>query len=240
MGVKAGARAAAFVASLVVGVGAGPEARAHPELSALGTNRTVTAAVLDGRVDVTDVLLEGLLPGGDERRRFDTDGDGRISLGELTAARERLSAEAMAVTVTVDERVLTAPVEVSVDLGDEPSAGAAPLVIERRQSFAGALTPGAHRLRLVITREPPRLLETELGVVLGPGLALRQGPDRVSLTGSRASALEQRAATFVIEWSPPKPPPCRPRPPFILLALAIFVVTLAAAAFRRRARRSAR
>jgi hypothetical protein len=237
MTVKAGARAVAFVTFPFVVIVSGAPARAHPEFSTLGTNRYVTAAVLDGRVDVTDALLEGLLPAGDERQRFDADGDGRISPAELGAARERLRAEAPAVTVTVDDRVLEAPLEVSVDLGDEPGAAAAPLVIERRQTFEGALPLGAHRLRLVVTREPPRLLETELGVVLGSGLALRQGPDRVRLTGSRASTLEQRAATFVIERSPPKAPR-RPAPPFILLALAIFFVTLAAAALRRRGRRA--
>ncbi len=239
MTVKAGARAAAFVTSALVTLGA-PPAGAHPEFSALGTNRYVTAAVLDGRIDVTDALLEGLLPAGDDRRRFDVDGDGSLSPAELADARERLRAEGPAVTVTVDERVLAAPLEVSIDLGDEPGAAAAPLVIERRQSFEGALPLGTHRLRLVVTREPPRLLETELGVVLGPGLTLREGVDRVSLRGSRASALEVRAATFIIDWTPPKAPPRRPRPPLLFLALAIFLVTLAAAAFRRRARRSTR
>ncbi|MDB4983407.1 MAG: hypothetical protein JWM82_4159 [Myxococcales bacterium] len=240
MTVKGGARAAAFATSAFLTLGA-PSAGAHPEFSALGTNRYVTAAVLDGRVDVTDVLLEGLLPAGDDRRRFDADGDGSISPAELAAARERLRAEGPAVTVTVDDGVLSATLEVSVELGDEPGASAAPLVIERRQSFDGALPPGTHRLRFVVTREPPRLLETELGVVLGPGVALREGPARVSLRGSRASALEVRAATFVIERTPPQVTPRR-GPPLLFgfVALAIFVVTLAGAAFRRRARRSAR
>jgi hypothetical protein len=236
---KAKARALAL-GVLALGVGAHEEADAHPEFSALGTNRYVTAAVFDGRVDVVDALLEGTLVSGGERRRLDADGDGRISDGELRAGEARLRAEGAAVTVEVDGRALAAPLDVAIDLGDEPRANAAPVVIERRLSFPGAFGAGARWLRLVVIREPPRVLDTELGLVLGPGFALAGGEDRVTFRGARASALEERAATF--EIAGPPPPPARSRAsrrlPAGLGVVAVILAGLAAA--RRRARRSAR
>jgi hypothetical protein len=224
---------------LVLGALQSKQAEAHPEFSALGANRYVTVAVFDGRVDVADALLEGTLVSGEERRRLDADGDGRISDGELRAGEARLRAEGAAVTVDVDGRALAAPLDVAIDLGDEPLANAAPVVIERRQSFPGAFGAGARRLRLVVTREPPRLLETELGLVLGPGYALSGGEERVTFRGARVSALEERAATFEISGPPP---PARPRAsrlvPVGLGIAAVFFAGLAAA--RRRARRRAR
>ena len=176
---------------------------AHPEFSALGTNRYVTAAIFDDRVDVTDDLLEGILVSGEERRRLDADGDGRISDAERRAGEQRLRIEAPAVAVTIDGRAQAAPVDVSIDLGDEPRATAAPLVVERRSSFPGAWSARARWLRIALAREPPRLLGTEVGVVLGPGLSLANGVDRVTFSGPRASALEERAATFEIVGPPP-------------------------------------
>jgi hypothetical protein len=227
------------MAVMVLGVGIPREAMAHPELSALGTNRYVTAAVFGGRVDVADALLEGTLVSGEERRRLDADGDGRISDGELRAGEARLRAEGAAVTVEVDGRALAAPLDVAIDLGDEPLANEAPVVIERRQSFPGAFGARAHRLRLVVTREPPRLLDTELGLVLGPGFALSGGEERVTFRGARVSALEERAATFEIAGPPP---PARPKTSrLVLVGLGVAAVMLAGlAAARRRARRRAR
>jgi hypothetical protein len=233
MEVKGAPLAATLAAALLLLTLAAPAA-AHPEFSALGTNRYVTLAIVDGRVDVTDTLLEGLLTGGDERRRLDADGDGRVSTAELEGAHARLAAEGPAVTVTIDDRPLEAPVEVSLDLGDRPTVEAAPIAVERRQAFAGAFSPGAHRLRVTVTREPPKLLETELGVMLAPGDVLRGGGDRVTFRGPRASTLETRAATFVVERAPARP---RPRAPLFLVALgALAALVVAAAARRRRAR----
>lgn len=211
---------AAGVAFLTLIAGAG-RAEAHPEFSALGTNRYITAAIFDGRVEVTDALLEGTLVSGEERRRLDADGDGRISDAELRAGEERLRAEGAAVTVEVDGRALAAPLVVAIDLGDEPRATAAPLVVERRLSLPAAWKAGARRLRLAIAREPPRLLDTELGVVLGPGLALAGGEDRVTFRGPRASALEERAATFEIVG----PPAARHGKPMVVTA-AVFAAAL--------------
>jgi hypothetical protein len=210
----------------------GSRAAAHPEFSALGTNRYVTAAVFDGRVDVTDALLEGTLASGEERRRLDTDGDGRISDAELRTAEGRMGAEAPALTVEVDGRTVTAPFAVAIDLGDEPRATTAPVAIERRASFAGAWPAGARRLRVVITREPPRLIDTELGVVVGPGLSLASGTDLVTFRGPRASSLEERAATF--ELTGPPPPPKPPRSPLPAVAAGLGALAIATLLLRRR------
>jgi len=227
-----GARAAAPAAALLALLGAARAAGAHPEFSALGTNRYVTAAVFDGRVDVTDALLEGTLASGEERRRLDADGDGRISDAELRAGEERLRADGPAVAVEVDGRALAAPLVVAIDLGDESRATAAPIVVERRGSLAGAWPAGARRLRLVIGREPARLLDTEIGVVLGPGLTLAGGTDLVTFRGPRASALEERAATFDVA-GPPAAKPGSPRAALFSLALLVVVVAGAVASLRR-------
>ncbi|HVZ72547.1 MAG TPA: hypothetical protein VHJ20_09240 [Polyangia bacterium] len=229
MAVKAGA-----VCALMLTLAAA-RASAHQELSALGTNRYVTAALVDGRVDVTDTQLEGLLTGGADRRRFDTDGDGHISGAELAAARVRLATEGAAVEPAVDDRALAAPLDVSIELGGADDAADAPVVIERRQSFANALHPGLNRLRLTITREPERVLDTELAVMLTPGLVLRDGTDLVAFRGPRASMFETRAATFVLELPPP-PRSGRVTLAIVAAALAI-TASVAGIAWRRRQRR---
>jgi len=179
-------------------------AGAHPEISALGTNRYVTAAILDGRVDVADVLLEGTLASGDERKRLDADGDGRISEAERAAGERRLAAEGPALTVEVDGRAVTAPFSVSINLGAEPAAGAAPVVIERRATFERAWPAGARTLRLLLTRDPPRPLDAEVYLALAPGYTLARGAELVTFRGPRTSALEERAATFEIVGPPAK------------------------------------
>jgi hypothetical protein len=235
-------RRARLLQALLVGAGlagaalAGGRAAAHPEFSALGTNRFVTAAIFSGRVDVTDALLEGTLASGEERRRLDADGDGEISDAEIAAAEARLVADGLGLTVEVDGRALTAPLVVAVDVGDDRRAGTAPVVVERRASFAGAWPADARRLRLVVIREPPRLIDTEIGVVVGPGLSLASGQDLVTFRGPRASTLEERAATFELTGPPPAPKPQRSVAP--LVALAALGIVASAAVVVRRARRS--
>jgi hypothetical protein len=229
---RPGAPGAALVVGALLLASAGA-AGAHPEFSALGTNRYVTAAVFDGRVDVTDAWLEGTLASGEERRRLDADGDGRISDAELAAGQERLRAQGPTVTIEVDGRALSAPATVAIDLGDEPRASAAPVVVEERLSFPGGFPAGARRVSLAIAREPARLLDTELDLVLGPGLTLVAGADRVTFQGPRTSSLEVRAATF--ELAGPPPPPRR-KPPFVIIvAAAALVISLTAV--RKRSRR---
>jgi len=209
-------------------------AAAHPEFSALGTNRYVTAAVFDGRVDVTDALLEGTLASGEERQRLDGDGDGRISDAEVHAAEERLRAEPPALLVEVDGRVVAAPFAVAIDVGDDRGVTTSPVVVERHASLPDGWPGGARRLRLVIAREPARVLDTEFGVVLGPGLRLAGGPELVTFRGPRASALEERAATFeLVANEPPKP---RPKL-FPRVAAALSTLIVLALVFLRRARR---
>jgi hypothetical protein len=209
-------------------------AAAHPEFSALGTNRYVTAAVFDGRVDVTDALLEGTLASGEERKRLDADGDGRISDAEVRAAEQRLSAEPPALLVEVDGRPVAAAFTAAIDLGDDRGATTSPVVIERHASLPSGWPDGARRLRLIVAREPARVLDTEFGVVLGPGLALVGGPELVTFRGPRASALEERAATFeLVSNEPPRP---RPRI-FPRVAAALSTLIVLALVLGRRARR---
>jgi hypothetical protein len=204
-----GASPSALLVACVLGGTVGT-ANAHPEFSALGTNRYVTAALFDGRLDVSDVLLEGTLVSSEERGRLDTNHDGHIDEAEVRAGEARLRAEGAAVVVELDGSPLTAGagVEVGIELGGEPLAESAPIVVERRLSFPAAWTSGAHRLRIALLREPARLLDTEIGVVLGPGLVLSEGPDRVTFRGPRASALEERRGAFTFEApAPPRHPP---------------------------------
>jgi hypothetical protein len=230
------ARVVLVVSVVVLGlVAAVSPARAHPEFSALGTNRTVTAAVFDGRVEVSDVWLEGLLVSADDRRRFDADGDGRLTEAELTTAAQRLAAEGAAVAVTLDGRALTdgaAPVGVSIDLG-----GDAPVAVERRLSFPGVVGPGAHTLRIAIAREAPHPLDTEIDVLLGPALTLA-GPDRVTFRGPRGSALEERVGTFA--FTAPAPPASRVVRRVLAITAAAALGALGLAVALRRRRRSAR
>jgi hypothetical protein len=230
MSVKLRVGVVAFAAVLVLEA----PADAHPEISALGTNHYVTAAVFENRVGVTDAWIEGTLASGEERKRLDADGDGRISDAEVRAAEARLGAEGPALTVEVDGRTLRSPFTVAIDVGDDRAATTSPVVIERVASFNGAWPEGAHRLRLVVAREPPRVLDTEIGVVLGPGLRLAAGSELVTFRGPRASALEERAATFeLVANELPRP---RPRIlPRVAAALSTLIVL--ALVFLRRARR---
>jgi hypothetical protein len=189
----AGGRWLAVVAAWAVVVGSG-RADAHPEFSSLGTNRYVTAAVFDGRVDVTDAWLHGALTAAELRRELDTNGDGAIGPDERAGAEQRLRAAGPFASVSLDGRDAAAPLTVAIDLGDDQRVGPSPLVVERRMRLAAA----PKQVRLAVTREPPRVLETELSIVLGDGLALAQGPDRVRFDGPRRSSLEERAATFAI------------------------------------------
>jgi hypothetical protein len=215
-------------------------AQAHPEFSALGTNRFVTGAVFDGRVDVTDALLEGALVSGEDRRKLDADGDGTISDAERRAGEARLAAEGPWLAVEIDGRAIPAPVTVAIDLGDDLRASAAPLVVERRLSLPGSWKAGARRLRLVVTREPQRLLDTEMDLVVGPGYALARGEDRVTFHGPRASTLEERAATFEILGRSPAAPEARTKRRWLIgVAVGLASVGIWAATVRRRARRSA-
>ena len=211
----------------------GGQAHAHPEFSALGTNRYVTAAVLDGRIDVTDALLEGALPSSEARQRLDADGDGTVSETERRAGEARLRAAGPDLGVELDGHALAAPLEVGLDLGGDPRVAAEALVVERRQSLAAALTPGPHRLRITVARDPARVLDTEIGVVLVPSLSL-QGSDRVTFQGPRRSALEDRSASFTLTKSAPPAKASIPSPVPVLVVLVLVLVAVLVRLRRRR------
>jgi hypothetical protein len=180
-------------------------------------------------VDVTDAWLHGALTAAELRRSLDADHDGTISPDERAAAQERLRAEGPFVSVALDGRDATAPLAVTIDLGDDQRVGPAPLVVERRVRLTGSPS----QVRLAVTREPPRVLETELSILLGDGLALAQGPDRVRFDGPRRSSLEERAATFTITALP-----SARRPLVTIVAVALVGAALVAAAWRRLRRKS--
>lgn len=188
-------RGASVAIVLAVALVSARRAHAHPEFSTMGTNRYVTAAVFDDRVDVTDAWLEGALTALETRRGLDTNRDGHIEPAERQAGEEALRRGGPVVTLELDGRSASGPVAVSIDLGDDPRVGPTPVVVERRMRLDWHREA---RLRLRVEVEPPRVLETELGVVLGPGLALTDSRDRVRFDGPRRSALEDRAATFVV------------------------------------------
>ena len=91
----------------------------------------------------------------------------------------------------------------------------------------------ARRVRVAIAREPPRLIDTELDVVLGPGLTFAAGAERVSFQGPRTSTLEERATIFELEGPPPPP---RARLPFVVGGV-VLALLLTGLALRRRAAR---
>jgi hypothetical protein len=216
--------------------GAPRPARAHPEASAAGTSRYVTAAVAGGRIEISDAWLLGTLPAAEERRRLDADGDGTISAAEQARAEAAAAAEPPALAVALDGAERTAAATVVVDLGGERDARDAPLVIERRMTLerAAGVGRGPEQLRLAVLREPARLVETEMSVDLASGLVLRGPPDRVRWRGPRASALEDRSVTFIFG-----PPPHRPQWRTALFVAAA-VLALAALVSGARARRTPR
>jgi hypothetical protein len=238
MTVKAALRALPALVAL------GGPVNAHPEFSTVGTNRYVTAAVWSGHIDVSDALLEGTLTGAEERRRLDGDGDGRISDVEVAEGERRQRAAWPSLTIELDGKALSAPATVSIDLGGDARVGTAPVMIERRMRFemSGVPAPGARRLRLALVSDPPRLLETEIGVVLGPGLALRDGTDRLRLSGPRASVLQDRSATFVIVATTPASASRGPTLAKVAALAGVGALVFLAATFsmRRRSRPSAR
>jgi hypothetical protein len=215
-GERRGARVAAALSLALALLTSAGRAGAHPEFSTMGTNRYVTAAVFDGRVDVTDAWLEGALSAVETRRQLDTNRDGRIDDAERQAGEESLRAQGPCVGVELDGRPATAPLTVSIDLGVDPKVGPTPLVVERRTRLDRGAPPRETRLRLVVLRDAPRPYETELSVVLGPALALASGPDRVRFDGPRHSSLEDRSATFVVKSTP--------RPPVFLLPVLVLVL----------------
>jgi hypothetical protein len=218
----------------VLMLASGGRAAAHPEFSSMGTNRYVTAAVFDRRVDVTDAWLHGALAAAELRRGLDVNHDGTIDAAELQSAEARLRAEGAYVAVELDGGAATAPLTVAIDLGDDPRVGPAPCVVERRVRLARAADARETQVRLTVTREPPRLLETELSVVLGPDLHLTD-PDRVRFNGPRRSSLENRHATFTVVAS-------SAQSKLPLVAVAVIAAGVAGAAwlrFRRKKRHDA-
>jgi hypothetical protein len=201
-----------LVAVALLGTMGRGEAVAHPEISPMGTNRFLSLFVLPGRIEVSDAFLHGALSGAEERRRLDADGDGLLSPPELEAGRTTWSylASSMAV-IEVDGRPSRLGYAATVDPGEDNRVGPSALVIDLRAWVE--IPPGRHRVRVVLTRDPDRIHETEISIDLGRHLALEQsfrggasdgdeGPS-IKFEGPRADATEDRSATFVFAPAAP-------------------------------------
>jgi hypothetical protein len=182
-------------------------ASGHPEVSPLLVNRYLSLIVLGDRVEYFVTLLYGPLPAGEERRKMDADGDGKISPAEVARASDEWKGRAAELArFTVDGQGLSFDqATASVQLGADEGVGAAPLVVEIYGSRP--LEAGTRQLRLEPGWEPPRLGETELSLDLAPDWELvssRQGTGapgserRFLLEGPRTSAVADRSATFTI------------------------------------------
>lgn len=222
-------------------------ARAHPEMSPQLVNRYASAAILDGTLELSLVLLAGPLPARELRQKWDSDGNGAIAPAELDAARDQWARDARDwLAATLDgERLVLRP-EVTIDVGANPAVDAAPVVLELRATLPVARA--RHELRLAAMREPDRLGETELSVVPGPdwrvaGSVQGQGP----LTGRDARYLWSGSrpggaiATFAIEpVAAASRPETKRAPVTTLLAVVAGLGALGGAlvALRRRRQRS--
>jgi len=182
-------------------------ATAHPEISPQLVNRYLSVMVLGDRLEYFVTLLYGPLPAGDERKRMDSDGDGRIGTAELDQAIAAWKARApeLARLSVDDQPVPLDGASASVQLGPDQTTGAGPVVVEIYGSRL--LSPGQHQLRLEPTWDPPRLGETELTLELSPDWELvssRQGHGpqdsqrRYRFEGPRPSVAADRSATFTI------------------------------------------
>lgn len=237
------------VATLAITAANGRPARAHPEISPLLANRYLSFTVTGGRLAVSYAILLGNLPGGEARRRIDSDGDGRLSPLEIESEKRRLLAQAATLfTVSIDGRPIALPLRATVQLGGDESAGAAPMVEE-----LGALVPlapGPHRARVEALAEPRRLGETEIAIDLGPGSTLTEAfagsgsglrGSRFKWQGPRVSTIEDRSATFA--WTMGAAAPGEPRRPRWVVPLIVAVMALDAPIVllvlrRRRSRKS--
>lgn len=206
-------------------------AHAHVELNPQLVNR-YASFLLGGsaeegyRLEAFVAVLFGEVPGADERRRMDRDGDGVISPAERDEARRAWVARAGELfTISVDGEPLAIEGG-SVQLGNDDGVGPAAVVVE----LFGArdLPAGERRLRVEPRTDLPRLGETEIALDLAPGWVLvagGRGPDpgtregRVKFDGPRVSAVEDRSVTFVVRTS--GAPGSRRGPTLLLVAAAL-------------------
>lgn len=223
---------------------AGGPVAAHPEVAPALVNRYLSIMVMGDELQYFLTLLYGPLPGIDERKRLDGDGDGQISPAELDAATAGWKARAAELArFSVDGQPLPLDgAKASVQLGAESGVAGAPLVVEVYGSRP--LAAGTHRLGIEPLWDPPRLGETEVSLDLSPDWTLvtsRQGHGPEGTTrlfrfeGPRPSSSADRSATFTVA------PAAAPASERRLVVIATVVAGLAgialALAVRRRQRR---
>jgi hypothetical protein len=226
-----------------------PAARAHPEISAPLVNRYLSVLVLGDRLEFFLTLLYGALPGAEERKRMDTDGDGKIGPGELEQARLGWKARAreLAAVTVGDQPLDLAAANASVQLGANETVTAAPVVVEIYGSRP--LSAGTHQVRLDPGWEPARLGETELGIELTPDWELvssHQGHGRdeqlrrYRFDGRRPSVVADRSAIFIIRPATTASGSRQRTTNLVAAAVAVLAGVALAIAVRRRSRREPR
>ena len=201
------ARAAVLALSLLVIAG---RAHAHPESLPTLVNRYISLVVVDQRADLTVTLLHGDLPGAERRRAMDADGNGTIDERELEGERGAWARRAgELVRLSVDGQPLVLAATASIDLAGEPAVSARPLVVEVATRLP-PLAPGRHTFTVEPGPDRPRDGETEVTIDLGARdrlVASRRGrgepteppQSRFLFAGPRASVIEDRSVSFVVE-----------------------------------------
>ncbi len=216
-------------------------------MSPLLVNRYVSLMLIGDRLEIFFTLLYGELPGSDERRRTDRDGDGRLSRAELDEAKAGWKKRAPdLVSLSLDGQPM--PIEASkaeVQVGADDGVGLAPMVVELHASRT--LAPSAsreRRIRILPGEDPLRLGETEIAVDFssdwllvagGRGPSPASAETRTKFDGPRISVVEDRSVTYVLRPTAPPPKPVARRLVLAIAAgLAFAIAGLTAVAILRR------
>jgi hypothetical protein len=142
----------------------------HVAPSVDDNNRYLKITALGDRIRVAYTVFFGQIPGASERRKLDTNRDGRIDPHEARSFGERLAAE-LAASLEVELDGTTVPIRwhlVDVGLGTEAVTGGA-FSVDAIASLC-LPAPGHHRLRVHDRFRLPRPGETEVKVEDSPGV----------------------------------------------------------------------
>jgi hypothetical protein len=222
-------------------------AQAHPEMSPQLVNRYLSIILVGDRLEYFATYLHGPLPAVQARRQLDADHDGRLSEAERvqgeTAWRQRA---AQLLSLQVDGReVALDDAKAEVQLGNDATTGAAPLVVEVYGSQT--ISAGRHELRLEPRWDPPSLGETELTVDTSTDWELVKsrraaGADehltRYTLQGPRVAVIQNQSATFVVQPKGSAGP--RRRRQLVPMAIALLLVAAGGLTVQRLRRKRAR
>lgn len=219
-------------------------ARAHLEFSPALVNRYLSVKVVGEDLFVFESLLFGALPAAHERKRIDSDGNGRLSDGEVKAAADRWLAEGNRLTSTRLDGQPLPYIQADVVLAGGDAVGPDHLEIDLLATAKVSRQP--HTLVLDPRREPPQSGETEVMADLAADWQLVQSQKaneppttapKVTFPGPRVSTIENRAVRYV--FAPQTREDGRPAVPLALVLgslLAIAGAALLVLELRRRRR----